>query len=83
MLTEVITALRRGILAKLIELEKLGRTLNRRATDILTYFERPSTSSGPTEAINGRLEHLRGTALGFRNLTNYTRHRRIQAPSTP
>ncbi|PPI47523.1 transposase, partial [Rathayibacter iranicus] len=25
----------------------------------------------PTEAINGRLEHLRGTALGFRNLTNY------------
>ena len=26
---------------------------------------------GRTEAINGRLEHLRGTALGFRNLTNY------------
>ncbi|MCK0114325.1 transposase, partial [Ornithinimicrobium sp. F0845] len=26
---------------------------------------------GPTEAINGRLEHLRGSALGFRNLTNY------------
>jgi transposase len=25
----------------------------------------------PTEAINGRLEHLRGSALGFRNLTNY------------
>lgn len=24
----------------------------------------------PTEALNGRLEHLRGTALGFRNLTN-------------
>ena len=22
-------------------------------------------------AINGRLEHLRGSALGFRNLTNY------------
>jgi hypothetical protein len=29
------------------------------------------TSNGPTEAINGRLEHLRGSALGFRNLTNY------------
>ncbi|PYG98907.1 ISL3 family transposase, partial [Arthrobacter stackebrandtii] len=27
--------------------------------------------NGPTEAINGRLEHLRGSALGFRNLTNY------------
>ncbi|HLU55415.1 MAG TPA: ISL3 family transposase, partial [Pseudonocardia sp.] len=25
----------------------------------------------PAEAINGRLEHLRGIALGFRNLTNY------------
>ncbi len=23
------------------------------------------------QAINGRLEHLRGSALGFRNLTNY------------
>ena len=31
----------------------------------------PPTSNGPTEAINGRLEHLRGSALGFRNLTNY------------
>jgi len=38
---------------------------------VLAYFDRPGTSNGPTEAINGRLEHLRGTALGFRNLTNY------------
>lgn len=30
-----------------------------------------SGGAGPTEAINGRLEHLRGSALGFRNLTNY------------
>jgi len=29
------------------------------------------TGNGPTESINGRLEHLRGSALGFRNLTNY------------
>ena len=35
------------------------------------YFDRPGTSNGPTEALNGRLEHLRGSALGFRNLTNY------------
>ncbi|WP_230865218.1 transposase, partial [Mycobacterium canetti] len=34
-------------------------------------FDRPGTSNGPTEAINGRLEHLRGSALGFRNLTHY------------
>ena len=38
---------------------------------MLGYFDRPGTSNGPTEAINGRLEHLRGSALGFRNLTNY------------
>jgi len=49
----------------------LGRTLKRRAADVLAYFTRPGTSNGPTEAINGRLEHLRGSALGFRNLTNY------------
>lgn len=42
-----------------------------RAADVLAYFDRPGTSNGPTEAINGRLEHLSGSALGFRNLTNY------------
>jgi transposase len=47
------------------------RTLKRRAVDVLADFDRPGTSNGPTEAINGRLEHLRGSALGFRNLTNY------------
>ncbi len=47
------------------------RTPKTRAADVLAYFDRPSTSNGPTEAINGRLEHLRGSALGFRNLTNY------------
>jgi transposase len=26
---------------------------------VLAYFDRPGTSNGPTEAINGRLEHLR------------------------
>ena len=28
-------------------------------------------SNGPVEAINGRLEHLRGIALGFKNLNHY------------
>ena len=49
----------------LSELMTLGRTLKRRAGDILAYFDHPHTSNGPTEAINGRLEHLRGCALGF------------------
>jgi Transposase len=34
---------------------------------------------GPTEAINGRLEHLRGSALGFRNLTNYIARSLLEA----
>ncbi|WP_404372738.1 ISL3 family transposase [Kytococcus sedentarius] len=70
-MTAVIDALRDGVPAALVELRRLGRTLNQRATDVLAYFERPGTSNGPTEALNGRLEHLRGSALGFRNLTNY------------
>ncbi len=70
-LAKTIDAITRGVPAPLTELITLGRTLTRRAPDVLAYFDRPGTSNGPTEAINGRLEHLRGTALGFRNLTNY------------
>lgn len=54
-----------------VELRKLGATLIRRREDVLAYFHHPGGSNGPTEAINGRLEHLRGLALGFRNLTHY------------
>jgi transposase len=60
-----------GLPTALREVITLGRTLKRRAVDVLAYFDRPGTSNGPTEAINGRLEHLRGSALGLRNLTNY------------
>ena len=55
----------------LTELLTLGRTMKQRSGDLLAYFERLGTHNGPTDALNGRLEHLRGTALGFRNLTNY------------
>ena len=67
----LIGCLRDGVPAPLTELRRLGRTLTQRAADILAYFDRPGTSNGPTEALNGRLEHLHGSALGFRNLTNY------------
>ncbi len=70
-LQAVIDPLKSIVPSGLTELRKLGRTLNRRASDILAYFDHPGTSNGPTEAINGRLEHLHGIALGFRNLTNY------------
>ena len=70
-MTTLVASLSHGVPTALTELITLGRTLKHRAVDILAYFDRPGTSNGPTEAINGRLEHLRGSALGFRNLTNY------------
>ena len=71
LMRSVIASVSAGVPDLLVEVRRLGRTLKKRAADVLAYFERPGTSNGPTEAINGRLEHLRGSALGFRNLTNY------------
>ena len=71
LMQRLINSVSEGVPAMLTELRRLGRTLKQRAGDVLAYFDRPGTSNGPTEAINGRLEHLRGSALGFRNLTNY------------
>ena len=75
----VIDALTGAVPAPLVELRKLGRTLGKRVEDVLAYFDRPHTSNGPTEAVNGRLEHLRGLALGFRNLTNYIARALLEA----
>jgi transposase len=71
LMSKLIESVSQGVPGALSEVITLGRTLKKRAADVLAYFERPGTSNGPTEAINGRLEHLRGSALGFRNLTNY------------
>ena len=70
-MTSLIDALSVGVPAALTQLRTLGRTRKKRADDVLAYFDRPGTSNGPTEAMNGRLEHLRGSALGCRNLTQY------------
>lgn len=48
----------------------------------------PAGRTGQRRPINGRLEHLRGTALGFPSLTNYLARpfligRRLQNPTTP
>ena len=71
LMVKLIDSIGTGVPKALTEVITLGRTLKKRAEDVLAYFDRPGTSNGPTEAINGRLEHLRGSALGFRNLTNY------------
>ena len=70
-MSQLIESLSADVPTALTEIITLGRTLKKRAADVLAYFDRPGTSNGPTEAINGRLEHLRGSALGFRNLTHY------------
>jgi transposase len=79
LMTRLIESVSHDVPAELTEIITLGRTLAKRAGDILAYFDRPGTSNGPTEAINGRLEHLRGTALGFRNLTNYIARSLLEA----
>ncbi len=38
--------------------------------DILALFRHPAQTAD-TEAINGRLETLRGNAMGFANTTSY------------
>lgn len=79
MMHAAIDAITTGVPAALVEIRRLGRTMGQRAADILAFFDRPGTSNGPTEAINGRLEHLRGSALGFRNLTNYVARSLLEA----
>ena len=77
-----------GVPSSLTEIITLGRTLKRRSRDILAYFDHPHTSNGPTEAINGHLEHLGGCALGVAkpyqlHHPSTPRNRRIQTPTTP
>jgi transposase len=79
LMAAVIDSLTRGVPTTLSELVTLGRTLKKRADDVLAFFDLPGTSNGPTEAINGRLEHLRGSALGFRNLTHYIARSLLEA----
>ena len=70
-MTRLISSLQSGVPTGLDELRSLGQTMKRRRDDILAFFDHPGTSNGPTEAVNGLLEHLRGTARGFRSIVNY------------
>ncbi|WP_344814798.1 ISL3 family transposase, partial [Microlunatus aurantiacus] len=50
LMTKVIDALNHAVPKPLTELGTLGRTLKKRAVDVLAYFDRPGSSNGPTEA---------------------------------
>jgi transposase len=45
LMTALINAVSRGVPAALTELITLGRTLNKRAADVLAYFDRPGTNN--------------------------------------
>ena len=75
----LIDSLKQTVPDGLEEIQTLAKTLISRSQDVLAYFDQPRTSNGPTEAVNGCLEHLRGIALGFRNLTHYTTRSLIHA----
>ncbi|WP_182360007.1 ISL3 family transposase [Tomitella gaofuii] len=67
---KVLKRIHKGLPPGLDELAQLGRSLWARRKEILAYFD-TGVSNGPVEAVNGRLEHLRGIAQGFRNLDHY------------
>lgn len=73
MIQRLISSLEQATPDRLKKGQTLARALTERAADNLVYFHLPRTANGPTEAINGSLEHLRGIALTFRNLTHYSR----------
>jgi len=77
LLTGVIDTIRSGVPAGSRSLPRWGAP----GTDVVTTYwpsSLPAPRTAPTEAINGRLEALRRSALGFRNLINY----RLRACST-
>jgi hypothetical protein len=47
LMTELITSISSGVPDVLAELATLGRTLTKRAADVLAYFDRPGTSNAP------------------------------------
>ncbi len=61
--SQLIESLSNGVPPALQKAISLGRTLTKRAADVLADFDHPGTSNGPTAAINGRPEpELRATA---------------------
>jgi transposase len=64
LMIKLIESIGQGVPAALRRAVTLGSTQRKRADDVLAYFERSGTSNGPTRAINGRREHLRGSPSG-------------------
>ena len=61
LMVKLIDSISAGVPKALTEITKLGRTLTKRAADVLAYFDHPGTSNGPTEAICECLPGWSGT----------------------
>ncbi len=60
--------------ADVLELTRLGRTLDACRDELLAYWTptgRRGVSNGPTEAVNALSKKVKRVGHGFRNLTNY------------
>jgi transposase len=53
LMAALINSVSHAVPTALVEIRTLGRTLKKRTADVLAFFDRPGTSNGPTEAING------------------------------
>ena len=71
LMARIIDSIKPGTGQTIPEIASLGRTMYQRRADILAVFDHRQVTNGPVEAINGRIEHLRGIGLGFRNRANY------------
>ena len=89
-LSAVITSLRRGTLAVLAEPRRLGRTLNRRAADVLAYFttlpdkQRPDRSGQRTASNTSEAPHsASATSTSPTTSPEHARDRRLQTSPKP
>jgi hypothetical protein len=57
LMQQLIGSVGHTVLAALREVVTLGRTLRRRAVDVLAYFDRPGTSNGSTAAAGTLPRH--------------------------
>lgn len=71
LVTRLIDSLSRGVPAALTELITLGRTLKKRAEDVLAYFSTPPAPATGRRRRSTAASSTCGSALDFRNLANY------------
>jgi transposase len=55
LMVKLIESLSAGVPRPLVEIAKLGRTLSKRAADVLAYFDRPGTNNGFSYVSLGRI----------------------------